>query len=106
MRPTRYCRSVPCQTPTSRITVRSLTYQAGHIKNVYEVVEHNVAAEKLLQSHALVPCSNDGIISVNHFDIVFTPGNMSATISFDGQATYAGKIRINLELYVYGYKAT
>ncbi|KAJ5368646.1 uncharacterized protein N7496_008406 [Penicillium cataractarum] len=65
-----------------------------------------VAAEKLLQSHALVPCSNDGIISVNHFDIVFTPGNMSATISFDGEATYAGKIRIDLELYVYGYKAT
>jgi hypothetical protein len=65
-----------------------------------------VAAEKLLQAHALVPCSNDGIISVNHFDIVFTPGNMSATVSFDGQATYAGKIRIELELYVYGYKAT
>lgn len=64
-----------------------------------------VAAEKLLQSHALVPCSNDGIISVNHFDIVFTPGNNSASISFDGQATYAGKIRIVLELYVYGYKA-
>lgn len=65
-----------------------------------------VAAEKLLQSHALMPCSNDGIISVNHFDIVFTPGNLSATVSFDGQATYAGKIRIELELYVYGYKAT
>jgi hypothetical protein len=65
-----------------------------------------VAADKLLQSHALIPCSNDGIISVNHFDIVFTPGNMSATVSFDGQATYAGKIRIELELYVYGYKAT
>lgn len=64
-----------------------------------------VTAEKLLQSHALVPCSNDGIISVNHFDIVFTPGNMSATISFDGQAAYAGKIRIGIELYVYGYKA-
>ncbi|KAJ5438508.1 uncharacterized protein N7458_009506 [Penicillium daleae] len=65
-----------------------------------------VAAVKLLQSHALVPCSNDGIISVNHFGIVFTPGNMSATVSFDGQATYAGNIRIDLELYVYGYKAT
>ena len=65
-----------------------------------------VAAERLLQSHALVPCSNDGIISVNHFDIVFTPGNTSATVSFDGEANYAGNILIDLELYVYGYKAT
>ncbi len=65
-----------------------------------------VAAERLLQSHALVPCSNDGIVSVNHFDVVFTPGNLSALVSFDGQATYGGKIRIDLELYVYGYKAT
>ncbi|KAF3389444.1 Flavin carrier protein 2 [Penicillium rolfsii] len=64
-----------------------------------------VAAEKLLQSHALIPCSNDGIISVNHFDIVFTPKNNSATVSFDGQASYGGKLRIELQLYVYGYKA-
>lgn len=64
-----------------------------------------VAAERLLQSHALVPCSNDGIVSVNHFDVVFTPGNLSALVSFDGQASYGGNIRIELELYVYGYKA-
>ncbi|KAJ5485246.1 hypothetical protein N7539_005234 [Penicillium diatomitis] len=64
-----------------------------------------VAAERLLQSHALIPCSNDGIISVNHFDIVFTPSNNSALVSFDGQANYAGNVYIDIALYVYGYKA-
>lgn len=64
-----------------------------------------VAAEQLLQSHALLPCSNDGIISVNHFDIVFTPSNNSALVSFDGQADYAGNVYIDIALYAYGYKA-
>lgn len=37
--------------------------------------------------------------------MIFTPRNMSALVSFDGQAAYAGKISIILELYAYGYKA-
>ncbi|KAJ5176383.1 uncharacterized protein N7482_002260 [Penicillium canariense] len=72
---------------------------------ILALIASPVAADRLLQSHALVPCSNDGIISINHFDIVFTPENKSAVVSFDGSATYSGKILIDLDLYIYGYKA-
>lgn len=61
---------------------------------------------RFLQSDALIPCSNDGVLTVNQFSVVYTPNNKSATVSFDGSATYSGKDSIDVVLFVYGYNAT
>ncbi|KAJ5655557.1 hypothetical protein N7507_007507 [Penicillium longicatenatum] len=63
------------------------------------------SAEKLFQASSLTPCSNDGKISVDHFSVVFTPGNSSASIAFNGKIDYTGKFKIDLSLLVYGYTA-
>lgn len=63
-------------------------------------------AVRFLESDALVPCSNDGVLSVNKFNVVYTPNSKSATVSFDGSATYSGKVSIDVVLLVYGYNAT
>ncbi|KAJ5683261.1 hypothetical protein N7462_006426 [Penicillium macrosclerotiorum] len=65
-----------------------------------------VGAEDLLQSHALEQCSDSTVITINEFSAVFTPSNNSARVSFDGTATYSGKVMIDVTLLVYGYNVT
>lgn len=64
-----------------------------------------VHAVRLLQSDALVSCSKGGVLSVNKFNAVYTPNNKSVTVSFDGSASYSGKVFVDVVLLVYGYKA-
>lgn len=63
------------------------------------------SAIDLLEATSLVPCSDDGIIDVDYFKVVFTPGNSSAQLAFDGQIDYLAKFKIEVELLVYGYSA-
>jgi hypothetical protein len=60
-------------------------------------------AVKLLQSSALISCSNTSIIETNEFKLTLTPGNASLAIEFDGELTYSGKIVMDVNLLVYGY---
>lgn len=64
----------------------------------------SVSAEKLFKATSLTPCSDDGIVAIDLFSIVYTPSNESIQISFDGSTSYAGKFLINLDVLVYGYK--
>ncbi|KAJ5718145.1 hypothetical protein N7488_003791 [Penicillium malachiteum] len=64
-----------------------------------------VSAINLLEATSLVPCSDDGIISVDYVNIVFTPNNDSISIAFDGQINYLAKFKIEVSLLVYGYTA-
>lgn len=63
-------------------------------------------ATRLLESHALIPCSDDDAISVNKFDVVFTPDNQTVTVGFSGSTSYHGKVMLEVQLLVYGYLAT
>ncbi|KAJ5570430.1 uncharacterized protein N7459_009860 [Penicillium hispanicum] len=64
-----------------------------------------VGATKLLEAHSLVPCSDDGRVSINRFSVVFTPDNSSIVVGFDGSISYTGNVMLDVDLLVYGYKA-
>lgn len=66
----------------------------------------SVHATRLLESHALIPCSDDDTISVDKFDVVFTPDNQTVTVGFSGSTSYNGKVMLEVQLLVYGYLAT
>ncbi|OOQ91394.1 hypothetical protein PEBR_00503 [Penicillium brasilianum] len=60
-------------------------------------------AVKLLESSALVSCSDTSIIETSKFEMTLTPGNASLAIEFDGELTYSGKVIMDVSLLVYGY---
>jgi len=66
-----------------------------------------VYAVDLFEAHALSPCSDDSIVSINRFDIVFTPSNNSVVLGFTGSfsESTSQNVMVELELLVYGYKA-
>ncbi|KAJ5550801.1 hypothetical protein N7535_001259 [Penicillium sp. DV-2018c] len=64
-----------------------------------------VQAENLLQASGLTQCSDSQQVTVNNFKAVFTPGNKSVSIDFDGFSEVAGDVFIDVDLLVYGYKA-
>lgn len=66
---------------------------------------HLVQAENLLQAEGLTKCSESSEVEVNNFNAVFTPGNSSISINFDGYSSVEGNVMIQAELLVYGYKA-
>ncbi|KAJ5907913.1 hypothetical protein N7495_000595 [Penicillium taxi] len=61
-------------------------------------------ATKLLQAKSLTPCSDDGQIGIDYFSIVFTPGNNSAAVSFEGSIQYTGYVLLDVEVLAYGYQ--
>lgn len=63
-------------------------------------------ATNLLESHALIPCSKNNVISVNKFDVVFTPANHTVEVGFDGSTSYSGMVMLEVQVLVYGYLAT
>jgi hypothetical protein len=64
-----------------------------------------VQAVNLLQASGLTQCSDSSQVTVNNFKAVFTPGNQSVSIDFDGFSEVAGDVYIDVDLLVYGYKA-
>lgn len=66
---------------------------------------HLVQAERLLQAEGLTKCSESSEVEINNFNAVFTPGNSSISLNFDGYSSVEGDVLIQAELLVYGYKA-
>ncbi|KAJ5127051.1 hypothetical protein N7448_007830 [Penicillium atrosanguineum] len=62
-------------------------------------------AEHLLEATSLVPCSDNGVIGIDYFSVVFTPSTSSVTLSFDGTINYSGYVLFDVEVLVYGYSA-
>lgn len=62
-------------------------------------------AEYLLEATSLVPCSDNGVIGINYFSVVFTPSTSSVKLSFDGTINYSGYVQFEVEVLVYGYSA-
>ncbi|CAG8923614.1 unnamed protein product [Penicillium salamii] len=66
---------------------------------------HLVQAERLISAEGLTKCSDSSEVQINNFNAVFTPGNSSISLNFDGYSSVAGDVLIDVELLVYGYKA-
>lgn len=66
----------------------------------------SVHAADLLESHALIPCAKNNIVSVNKFDVVFTPDNHTVEVGFHGSTSYSGNVMLEVQVLVYGYLAT
>jgi hypothetical protein len=66
---------------------------------------HLVQGERLLRAEGLTKCSDSSEVEINNFNAVFTPGNSSISLNFDGYSSVAGDVLIEAELLVYGYKA-
>ncbi|KAJ5774171.1 TRP-like family [Penicillium paradoxum] len=64
-----------------------------------------VQALNFLEATGLTKCSDSAEVTVNNFRAVFTPGNKSISLDFDGYSEVAGDVLIDVELLVYGYKA-
>lgn len=86
-------------------TMKPVPWLAAGIVGILHLVQA-VQATKLLESHALIPCSDGDAISINKFSVVFTPDNHTVTVSFDGSTSYSGKVMLEVQLLVYGYLAT
>lgn len=64
-----------------------------------------VLAIDLIESKALVQCSDYLGVSATHFDAVFTPHNKSIALTFDGVLDLSGNVTAEVILTVYGYTA-
>lgn len=86
--------------------MRPASWLAAGLFGAFSLVR-GVHAVDLFQAHALSPCSNDDTVSVNRFDIVFTPNNNSVVLGFTGSFTESSSqnVMIDVELLVYGYLA-
>ena len=62
--------------------------------------------DRMFEAKSLQTCrgSNDGTVSVNTFQIQYTPGTSQADINVEAQFHFSGKVEIEIELLVYGYK--
>jgi hypothetical protein len=77
----------------------------GLIKGTLGVLyfPHLINAVNILESTALIPCSDDSVIKTNNFKLTLTPENETLTMEFDGEINYSGKILMDLDLLVFGY---
>lgn len=64
-----------------------------------------VSALNLVESKALIQCSDYVGISATHFEAVFTPHNQSVAVTFDGVFDISGNVTVEVILKVYGYTA-
>ncbi|OGM49675.1 hypothetical protein ABOM_001782 [Aspergillus bombycis] len=62
-----------------------------------------IQALQILESTALVPCSDDSVINTNLFKMALTPGNNSVMIEFDGEITFSGMVMLDVDVLAYGY---
>ena len=62
------------------------------------------AAENMLISQALSTCQKNSRFSARKFDILYTPGNNSATINMDATSSINGEVYFDLEIVAYGYE--
>ena len=61
------------------------------------------SAERVFQSSSLEICQDNSTISATLFNVAFTPGNRSVSLTFDGQSTHEGNVTFNVTASAYGY---
>ncbi|KAF2139260.1 uncharacterized protein K452DRAFT_328181 [Aplosporella prunicola CBS 121167] len=62
-------------------------------------------AERLIQSKSLNPCLANSSFSATLFNVLFTPDNETLTFDFVGVSDISGNVTLELQLFVYGYRA-
>ncbi|KAL7942144.1 hypothetical protein V8C42DRAFT_159323 [Trichoderma barbatum] len=60
-------------------------------------------AEKMLLSNSLNLCQQDSTLQASLFNVVFTPGNNSASINMVATSLVEGKVSFDVEASAYGY---
>lgn len=63
------------------------------------------ADDRMFQARSLQTCKgwDDGMLSVNLFDVTYKPSESMAMANIYAQFRYSGKIVLDLDLLVYGY---
>jgi hypothetical protein len=61
------------------------------------------AAEKMLLSNSLNLCQQDSSLQASLFNVVYTPGNNSASINMVATSSVQGKVQFDIEASAYGY---
>lgn len=61
---------------------------------------------RIFQAESLQTCKgwDDGVVSVNLFEVEFRPGESKALVDIYAQFRHSGKITLDLQLLVYGYQ--
>lgn len=61
---------------------------------------------RIFQAKSLQTCKgwDDGVVSVNLFEVEFKPSTSKALVNIYAQFRHTGKIKLDLELLVYGYQ--
>ncbi|KAH8129666.1 hypothetical protein ACSS6W_006460 [Trichoderma asperelloides] len=62
-----------------------------------------VAAEKMLLSNSLNLCQQDSSLQASLFNVVYTPGNNSASVTMVATSSVQGKVKFDVEASAYGY---
>lgn len=61
------------------------------------------AAEKMLLSNSLNLCQQDSSLEASLFNVVYTPGNSSASVTMVATSSVQGKVKFDVEASAYGY---
>ena len=86
--------------------MRSASWLAAGLFGALNLVRA-VNAEDLFEAHALSTCSNDSIVSINRFDVTYTPSNNNIVLGFTGSFTESAStdVMIDIDVLIYGYNA-
>ncbi|KAB8264259.1 hypothetical protein BDV32DRAFT_160545 [Aspergillus pseudonomiae] len=62
-----------------------------------------ISALQILESTALIPCSDNSVINTNLFRMALTPENNSLMVEYDGEITFSGMAMLDVDVLAYGY---
>lgn len=86
--------------------MRSASWLAAGLFGALNLVR-GVNAEDLFEAHALSTCSDDSIVSINRFDVTYTPSDNNIVLGFTGSFTESAStdVLIDIDVLIYGYNA-
>ncbi|PLB48320.1 TRP-domain-containing protein [Aspergillus steynii IBT 23096] len=64
-----------------------------------------VHATNFIAADSLIQCGDNTKLSVTKFSVLFTPENKTLEVGFEGSTAISGKVDMQVDLIVYGYKA-
>ncbi|KAH8432351.1 transient receptor potential ion channel family protein [Aspergillus melleus] len=62
-------------------------------------------AVNFIAADSLIQCGDNTKLSVTKFSVLFTPNNKTLEVGFEGSTAISGKVDMQVDLIVYGYKA-
>ncbi|KAJ6107994.1 TRP-like family [Penicillium sp. IBT 18751x] len=86
--------------------MRSASWLAAGLFGALNLIRA-VNAEDLFEAHALSTCANDSIVSINRFDVTYTPSNNNIVLGFTGSFSESAStnVLIDIDVLIYGYNA-